>query len=158
MSEISQSSKSKILDKISELQSADILNIKEPDEIVKILNLNHSELKAQTSEDLLINAIKLSQYSIYIKSKINKLKSIINWCDANISSIIGRELPNTSGYGLSEKSLVIKRNDPVAKELESVKVNLNITANQIEDIDRKIEFMANSIKALAADRRYNNER
>jgi len=159
MSEISQSAKSKILEKINELQSSEIVSIKEPSEIVEILNLDRMALKGLSSEDLLINSIKLSQYAIYIKSKINKIKAIVSWCDANINSIIGRELQNTNGYGLSEKSLIIKRNDSVAKELESIKVNLLISSIQIEDIDRKIEFMSNAIKSLATERRYlNNER
>ena len=47
----------------------------------------------------------------------------------------------------------------MAKELESLKVNLIVSATQIEDIDRKVEFMSNAIKALANEKRYsNNER
>lgn len=159
MSEISSSAKTKLMEKINELQSTEVLSIKEPEEISEILNLNKSQLKSLSAEDLLINAIKLSQYAIYVKAKINKIKSIVSWCDANINSIIGRELQNTNGYGLNEKSLIIKRNDNVAKELENVKVNLMVSATQIEDIDRKVEFMSNAIKALASEKRYsNNER
>jgi hypothetical protein len=81
------------------------------------------------------------------------MKSARDWCEANIDSIIGREISNTNGYGLGEKSLIIKRNDPVAKELESAKIQFASKVTMLEDIDRKIEFLANSMKSLAIEKR-----
>ena len=40
MSEISSSAKTKLMEKINELQSTEVLSIKEPEEISEILNLN----------------------------------------------------------------------------------------------------------------------
>jgi hypothetical protein len=54
---------------------------------------------------------------------------------------------------LGEKSLIIKRNDPVAKELESAKIQFASKVTMLEDIDRKIEFLANSMKSLAIEKR-----
>jgi hypothetical protein len=102
---------------------------------------------------LAIDAIRLAQYGLYIKTEANRLRANISWCDANINSIIGRELPNTEGYGLAEKSLVIKRNDIHAKELDSVKSFCEVQLKSIEDIDRKIEFMSSCLKNLAFEKR-----
>ena len=111
MSEISVVSKSKIEEKIKELQDLHPIKINCPEEIDEILNLNRYQLKTTATDDLYINAIKLAQYSLYIKRDINKAKAVLSWCEANINSIIGRELNNTNGYGLGEKSLIIKRSD-----------------------------------------------
>ena len=116
------------------------------------------KMRSASREDLAIDSIRLSQYGLYIKTESNRLKSNIAWCDANINSIIGRELPNTDGYGIAEKSLIIKRNDPVAKELESIKSLCEVQLRTIEDVDKKIEFMASSIKNLCFEKRGNNER
>jgi len=107
---------------------------------------------------LAIDCIRLSQYGLYIKTEANRLKANISWCDANINSIVGRELPNTNGYGIAEKSLIIKRNDSIAKELESIKTLCEVQLRTIEDIDKKIEFMASSIKNLCFEKRGTNER
>jgi hypothetical protein len=130
-----------------------------PPEVDRLLGMTRDYLKSANREDLAIDCIRLSQYGLYIKTEANRLRSNISWCDANINSIGGRELPNTNGYGIAEKSLVIKRNDPVAKQLESIKTLCEVQLKTIEDIDKKIEFMASSIKNLCFEKRgITNER
>tara|TARA_Y100000296_G_scaffold49447_1_gene56662 strand:- start:28 stop:495 length:468 start_codon:yes stop_codon:yes gene_type:complete len=120
-----------------------------PSEVESLLSMGRDYMKGANKEQLSIDAIRLAQYGLYIKSEINRLKSNISWCNANINSIIGRELPNTNGYGLAEKSLIIKRNDPVAKELESTKSLCETQLSSIEDVDRKIDFLSSCVKNLA---------
>ena len=111
--------------------------------------------KASSKEDLCFDAIKLSQFSLFIKNEANRLKANIAWSEANINSILGRELSNTQGYGFIEKSLIIKRNDATARELDSITTTCDVQLKSIEDTDKKIEFMASCIKNLAFDRRSN---
>lgn len=129
-----------------------------PPEVDRLLGMTRDYLKSANREDLAIDCIRLSQYGLYIKTEANRLKANISWCDANINSIVGRELPNTNGYGIAEKSLIIKRNDSIAKELESIKTLCEVQLRTIEDIDKKIEFMASSIKNLCFEKRGTNER
>lgn len=150
---MSEEIKTRIIDKINAIQSGVKLNFTVPEEIDNIINLNRSQLKAMSGEELSINTIRLAQYALFIKTEINKIKSSEDWCQANIDSIIGRELSNTTGYGLAEKSLIIKRNDPVAKELEQTRLTFSTRLLMLEDIDRKIEFLANSLKSLAIEKR-----
>jgi hypothetical protein len=124
-----------------------------PPEVDKLLSLSREYLKSAPRDELAIDAIRLAQYGLYIKTEANRLRANISWCDANINSIIGRELPNTEGYGLAEKSLIIKRNDIHAKELDSVKSFCEVQLKSIEDIDRKIEFMSSCLKNLAFEKR-----
>jgi hypothetical protein len=135
------------------MQGTVSLNFTVPEEIDTIINLSRQQLKSIGGEELSINCIRLAQYALFIKTEINKMKSARDWCEANIDSIIGREISNTNGYGLGEKSLIIKRNDPVAKELESAKIQFASKVTMLEDIDRKIEFLANSMKSLAIEKR-----
>ena len=148
-----KSIKNKILEKINQMQGTVSLNFTVPEEIDTIINLSRQQLKSIGGEELSINCIRLAQYTLFIKTEINKMKSARDWCEANIDSIIGREISNTNGYGLGEKSLIIKRNDPVAKELESAKIQFASKVTMLEDIDRKIEFLANSMKSLAIEKR-----
>jgi|694.fasta_scaffold38267_4 hypothetical protein len=148
-----KSIKNKILEKINQMQGTVSLNFTVPEEIDTIINLSRQQLKSIGGEELSINCIRLAQYALFIKTEINKMKSARDWCEANIDSIIGREISNTNGYGLGEKSLIIKRNDPVAKELESAKIQFASKVTMLEDIDRKIEFLANSMKSLAIEKR-----
>lgn len=145
--------KIRILEKINEIQGTVNLNFTVPEEIDNIIALNRAQLKSIGGEELSINCIRLSQYALFIKTEVNKIRSSEEWCKANIESIIGREINNTNGYGLAEKSLIIKRNDPVAKELESVRLQFSTRLRILEDIDRKIEFLANSMKSLAIEKR-----
>ena len=145
--------KSKILDKINQLQGTVKMDFTVPEEIDNIINLSRGELKDSSGEDLSINCVRLAQYALFIKTEINKMKSARDWCEANINSIIGREANNTNGYGIGEKSLIIKRNDPVAKELEATRIHFSSKVSLLEDIDRKIEFLANSMKSLAIEKR-----
>lgn len=145
--------KGKILEKINQMQGSVNLNFTVPEEIDSIINLNRSQLKSISGEELSINCIRLAQYALFVKTEINKMKSARDWCEANIDSIVGRELNNTNGYGLGEKSLIIKRNDPVARELEATKIQFSSKLTMLEDIDRKIEFLANSMKSLAIEKR-----
>lgn len=145
--------KGKILEKINQMQGSVSLNFTVPEEIDSIINLNRAQLKSISGEELSINCIRLAQYALFVKTEINKMKSARDWCEANIDSIVGRELNNTNGYGLGEKSLIIKRNDPVARELEATKIQFSSKLTILEDIDRKIEFLANSMKSLAIEKR-----
>ena len=153
MSEDKHAIKTKIIDKIHDMQGSVKLNFTVPEEIDNIINLNRSQLKALASEELSINCIRLAQYALFIKTEINKIRSAEEWCQANIDSILGREVSNTNGYGLAEKSLIIKRNDPVAKELEQARLQFSTKLRMLEDIDRKIEFLANSHKSLSIEKR-----
>jgi len=145
--------RNKIVEKINEMQGSVKLNFTVPEEIDNIINLSRGELKSMVGEELSINCIRLAQYALFVKTEINKMKSARDWCEANIESIVGRELSNTNGYGLGEKSLIIKRNDPIAKELEGVRLQFSSKLTMLEDIDRKIEFLANSMKSLAIEKR-----
>jgi len=153
MPEEKNSIKSRIIDKINEMQGAVKLNFTVPEEIDNIINLSRGDLKNMAGEELSINCIRLAQYALFIKTEINKVKSAHNWCEANIDSIVGREAANTTGYGIGEKTLIIKRNDPVAKELEAARIQFASRLTMLEDIDRKIEFLANSMKSLAIEKR-----
>lgn len=150
---MSDSIKLKIAERINEIQGNVKLNFTVPEEIDSIINLTRSQLKSMGGEELSINCIRLSQYALFIKTEINKIKSAESWCEANLDSIVGREIPNTNGYGLAEKSLVIKRSDPVAKELEQARLQFTSRKLLLDDIDRKIEFLANSMKSLAIEKR-----
>lgn len=145
--------KNRIIDKITEMQGSVRLNFTVPEEIDNIINLSRGELKSMAGEELSINCIRLAQYALFIKTEVNKMRSAHNWCEANIDSIIGREAANTTGYGIGEKTLIIKRNDPVAKELESTRIQFASRLTMLEDIDRKIEFLANAMKSLAIEKR-----
>ena len=146
--------KSEIQQKMAEFRGGlKISSLKIPSEIEGILSASRDKLKNSPREDLCIDAIRLSQYTIYLKSELNRLKSNMSWCNANINSIIGRETLNTEGYGLKEKSLVITRNDPVAKELEGIRTLCETQILAIDDLDRKVDFMASCIKNLAFERR-----
>lgn len=152
-SEEKPSIKNKIVDKINQMQGSVSLNFTVPEEIDSIINLTRAQLKSMGGEELSINCIRLSQYALFIKTEVNKMKSARDWCEANIESIVGREVSNTNGYGIGEKSLIIKRNDPVARELESARTQFAYKLTMLEDIDRKIEFLANSMKSLAIEKR-----
>ena len=122
--------------------------IRIPEEISVILNFSRQELKIRNKEDLAIDIIRLAQYSIYLKLQLNRYRAVTNWCDANINSIVGRELQNTNGYGYIEKSTIIKRNDKDANNLVNIKVFAETKIHTLEDVDRKLEFMAQSMKGL----------
>jgi hypothetical protein len=119
-----------------------------PYEINDILSYTRQQLKSKTKEDLAIAGVQLSQYGMYIKIQMNRLKSTILWCNANIDSIVGRELPATQGYGIKEKSLIIVRNDKDANQLMRLRVFAETKLQSVEDLDKKLEFMAQSIKTL----------
>jgi hypothetical protein len=146
--------KAEIQQKMSEFRGElKISALKIPSEIEEILSASREKLKNSPREDLCIDAIRLSQYGLYLKSESNRLKSNMSWCNANINSIVGRETLNTEGYGLKEKSLVIIRNDPVARDLEGIRSLCEVQILAIDDLDRKVDFMSSCIKNLAFERR-----
>jgi len=124
-------------------------DIKVPDDIQNIINCTRQQLKTLDKEELCIYQIKLSQYSLYIKIQMNQLKANVDWCEANINSIIGREIKNCEGlYGFKEKEVYLKRNDQHAKALEEERLSNKAKITIIEDLDKKIEFLSNSMKNL----------
>lgn len=146
--------KAEIQERMAEFKSGlKLVNLSAPSEIESILSSSRDYLKNTCSEDLCVDSIRLAQYSLYLKSEINRLKSNISWCDANINSIIGRELQNTHGYGVKEKSLIIIRNDPVANDLGGIKSLCEVQLISVEDLDRKVDFLSSCIKNLAFERR-----
>ena len=130
-----------------------LLNLSVPNEIERLLNADRSYLKSTPREELCIDSIKLAQYSLYLKSEANRLKSNISWCEANINSIIGREVQNVDAYGVKEKSLIITRNDPVARDLEGIRTLCQTQLHSIDELDRKVDFLSSCFKNLAFERR-----
>ena len=147
-------SKTEIQEKMAEFkQGLKLVNLKIPSEIEAILSASREYLKTSSREELCVDSVRLAQYSLYLKSELNRLKSNVSWCNANINSIVGREIPNTHGYGVKEKSLVIVRSDPVARDLEGIKTLCETQMVSLEDLDRKIDFMSSCMKNLAFERR-----
>jgi len=146
--------KAEIQEKMSEFKTGlKLINLSIPSEVETLLSASRDYLKNMSSEELCIDSIRLAQYSLYLKSEINRLKSNITWCNANINSILGRELENTNGYGFTEKSLIIIRSDPVARDLEGIKSLCETQFVAIEDLDRKVDFLSSCVKNLAFERR-----
>lgn len=127
-----------------------------PEEIQELLLLSREDFKKRGIDTLAIDSIRLSQYCLFLQIQKNKLKTGIDWCDLNLNSILGRDLPNAKGYGFQEKSLVIFKNDNTAKELIMLKNEWESKLTSIQDIDKKIEFMINSIKNLYFVKRETN--
>lgn len=119
-----------------------------PANIENILNQTRQQLSAKSREDIGYDMFELSQYAFYITMAYNKLKTTLAWCEGNLRSIIGRELDNTSGYGYNEKSLKIIRNDPNASKIDQIKILTEVKINSIENIERRIEFMSQSLRNI----------
>ena len=123
-------------------------SITAPKEIQELLNVSREDIRNKDKEELSIDAVVLSQYAMYITIQMNKLRAKLSWCDFQIDSIIGRELSNTSGYGFQEKSLIIKRNDEVARSVEQVRSLLLIKLATLKDLDEKIKDISKAILSL----------
>jgi len=146
--------KAEIQEKMAEFKRGlKLVNLQIPSEIESILSHGREYLKKTPREDLCVDSVRLAQYSLYLRSEMNRLKSNVYWCEANINSIIGRETNNTEGYGLKEKSLVIIRNDPVARDLEGIKTLCETQLISLEDLDRKVDFISSCMKNLSFERR-----
>lgn len=120
-----------------------------PKEIDVVIGITKNDIMNLSREKLAEYGIVLAQYSLYIQRQRNIINGKIAWCDAQINSIFGRELSNVQGYGFQEKSLKILRSDINASRLNEAKTLLNIKAIQIEDIDKKIDYLSKSINNLS---------
>ncbi len=125
-----------------------LVAMKPPEEIELLLSMTRDEMKLKDKQELSIDASRIAQYALFLAMQSNRLKSNITWCNANLDSIIGRELNNTQGYGLKEKTLVIIRNDSVAQEMSSIKTLCETQLATILDLDRKIEYYSTTLKNL----------
>lgn len=125
-----------------------MVNMKPPEEIELLLSMTRDEMKIKDKQELSIDAARIAQYALFLAMQSNRLKSNIGWCNANLDSIIGRELNNVTGYGLKEKTLVITRSDPIAQEMTNIKTLCETQLATILDLDRKIEYYSTTIKNL----------
>ncbi len=122
-------------------------DIKAPEEIVLLLSMTREEMKNKDKEELSIDTARISQYALHLKIQTNKLEAILSWCDSNINSILGKELPNFQGW-YQEKMLIVKASNQHIKELEVIRTSTQAQLNSIKDLDKKIEFYASTIKNL----------
>jgi hypothetical protein len=104
-------------------------------------------MKNKDKEELSIDTARISQYALHLKIQTNKLEAILSWCDSNINSILGKELPNFQGW-YQEKMLIVKASNQHIKELEVIRTSTQAQLNSIKDLDKKIEFYASTIKNL----------
>lgn len=125
-----------------------LIKISVPEEVNLILNLTRKDLFNRSSEELAVDAIQLAQYSASIHNEKNKCEAVKVWAEANLKSIIGRELENYTGYGYQEKSVKISRNDEQAHAFFKLIATMESKIASIAEIDKKIDFIVSSIKNL----------
>jgi DNA repair exonuclease SbcCD nuclease subunit len=126
-----------------------------PSEIDALLKISRRELKTKDVEELSIDYVRLTQYAIYVRQQMNKINSVIAWCESNIESIVGREANNTQGYGIAEKRMIICRNDIHAKKFFEVSSLYKAKKESISELDSNIHAMSQAIKNLTFVRRAN---
>lgn len=143
-------SNNKIQDEVKNFKDALLISsLKIPEQIEELLNMSRADMLAKDKQTLLIDAAILARYAMNLRSEVGKLRARISWCQANIDSIIGREIPNVTGYGYNEKAKQIIRNDTTARKLDQSRMLYQSQLDSIEELDRKVEFFANCIKNIA---------
>lgn len=113
-----------------------------------LTNMSHIQLQEM--------AIILAGYSLYLSVQENRINSYINWCEANIKGIVGRELQNSSAFSFQEKDLSIRMNNDHASKLESIKRDNEVKLGIIKNIGYKISFLSERLENLAREKRYSS--
>lgn len=109
-------------------------------------------LRGLSSEELLNMAVVLANYSLFLLTEENRLKSFRNWCESNIKYIVGQNLQNAPGYGFTEKDIYIRANDTIAQELDSQKLLIEAKLDIIHFLSQKIQNLSEILKNLAYEK------
>jgi hypothetical protein len=132
-------------------KALNIPEIKQNEDIDRILNLDHDHLKLITGQDCLMYSYQLIAYSDYVQARISKEKSVLDWAESSIWFIIGGVLDQ---YGDKYTKWQIKyysaiKENPLAIEILKVKNNAEARCTLLEGKSKRAENMSNILKELA---------
>lgn len=131
------------------------LNIKHSDDINNYLGVTETQLRGFSAEDCEIAAILLSEYSLTIQTKFNKLYAMVNWVDSNINYLISDKVGSYSGYSYEERKNAAIKDNQVTFKLSKFKSEVILEKDTLWDISRKVEGMAKFYMELGKGKRWN---
>lgn len=122
-----------------------------PENIKEVIqNISKADvLKTLGPEDLNQHAVLLASYSLFLTQEENRLNSYINWCEANIKFIVGRELENAFGSYYQEKELWIRAHNVNAADLSTAKLSAQVKLDSIKYIAQKVQYLSERLEGLS---------
>lgn len=102
--------------------------------------------------DLAERAVTLSVYSLALTAEESRIRSYVNWCEANLKYIVGKKLDAAPGYGFNEKDAYIRANEEMAQTIDENRLMAQAKLDQLSFIAQKIHYIADAIKNLAYEK------
>lgn len=109
-------------------------------------------LKGLNSLELTEYAVVLANYSIFITTQENRLKTYINYLESQIKTIVGKNVSNAAGYGFAEKDCYIRANETHAIALEEMKIKEEVKLGHLYFLSQKLQFLAECLKNYAYEK------
>lgn len=143
------------LDKIDKwIDNQDVLPVSfNKNEVIDILNLESSDLKRKSIDDLTLICFSLNSYLHHLQQLENREDCVFNFADSSIWYIISpilNTMPNDYSKGQKRNyNLAIGKNEFAKRLLELKNISesrLKILSNQIDIIDKKIEIITSLLK------------
>lgn len=113
---------------------------------------NTKYLRDLESLDLQEKAVQLAHYAAYLTSQENRLRSYINYCEANLRVIVGQKMSEAWGFTFPEKDLYIRTHDENAMELQAKKDTYQVKLDYIQFMANKLSQINDTIKGLCFEK------
>jgi hypothetical protein len=112
------------------------------------------KLKAMSPIELVENAVVLAKYSLDIAIEEGRIKSFMNWCEANIKHLLGQNLHDmpTFCYGFNEKDCYFRARNENAQNLDKDRLVAQAKLDQLLFLAQKVQYIAGMLKNLADEK------
>ena len=108
--------------------------------VTSLLEISRQELRGLSAEECQENAILLAQLAFHVQRKENRLKTVVQMCQANLPMLIAQTVGSQRGNSLEERRLLAIRNNPVAYKLKQVEIQHDLQLTSLGYLAMRIEF------------------
>ena len=134
-----------------EIMKSDIFfpDLKPNKNINEIINQisNIESLRKLAPRDIAEYSTILATYSLFLITQENRIQSYINWCESNLKYLVGKNLPQLTGY-FEEKNLIIRSSEEHCINLDKIKLECQVKLDSIKMVSQKIEFLVQTLRNL----------
>lgn len=108
--------------------------------VTGLLEISREQLRGLSAEECQENAILLAQLAFHVQRKENRLKAVVEMCQANLPMLIAQTVGSQRGNSLEERRLLAIKNHPVAWKLKQLETQYQLQLTGLNYLAMRIEY------------------
>lgn len=136
-----------------EILKADIglSTINPPDGITLLIQqlLDGQMIRALSPVEIREISVRLCAYAFFLQTQENRLVTFINFCEANLKHLVGKNTENVPGSFFQEKDLYIRAREPNAVAISKKKAMASARLDSVKFLAMRVDKLAEMLSELA---------